>query len=90
MPERWSGWQGLLGSGRTETASILFGVEKADSGSITLNGIVILDYSPLGSIRRGVALCPEDRKAAGIVDDLTVRENIILASTGQARDGSNT
>ena len=36
-------------------------------------------YSPLGSIKRGVALCPEDRKAAGIVDDLTVRENIMLA-----------
>jgi simple sugar transport system ATP-binding protein len=74
------GLAGLLGSGRTETASVLFGVEKADSGSITLNGVVILDYSPLGSIRRGVALCPEDRKAAGIVDDLSVRENIILAA----------
>ena len=37
------------------------------------------DYSPLNSIKRGLALCPEDRKAAGIVDDLTVRENIILA-----------
>jgi galactofuranose transport system ATP-binding protein len=73
------GLAGLLGSGRTETASILFGVEKADTGSISMNGIVVLDYSPLGSIKRGVALCPEDRKAAGIVDDLTVRENIILA-----------
>jgi galactofuranose transport system ATP-binding protein len=73
------GLAGLLGSGRTETASILFGVEKADSGSITMNGKVVQDYSPLGSIKRGVALCPEDRKAEGIVDDLTVRENIILA-----------
>jgi galactofuranose transport system ATP-binding protein len=73
------GLAGLLGSGRTETASILFGAEKADSGSITMNGKVVQDYSPLGSIKRGVALCPEDRKAEGIVDDLTVRENIILA-----------
>jgi simple sugar transport system ATP-binding protein len=73
------GLAGLLGSGRTETASILFGVEKADTGSITMNGNVVRDYSPLGSIKRGVALCPEDRKAEGIVDDLTVRENIILA-----------
>jgi len=79
------GLAGLLGSGRTEAASILFGVEKADTGSVTLNGIVIVDHSPLGSIRRGVALCPEDRKAAGIVDDLTVRENIILAA--QASQG---
>ncbi len=73
------GLAGLLGSGRTETASILFGSEKADTGSITMNGIMVQDYSPLGSINRGVALCPEDRKAAGIVDDLSIRENIILA-----------
>jgi monosaccharide-transporting ATPase len=73
------GLAGLLGSGRTETASILFGSEKPDTGSISMNGTEVLDISPLGSIKRGVALCPEDRKAAGIVDDLTVRENIILA-----------
>ncbi len=73
------GLAGLLGSGRTETASILFGSEKPDSGSITMNGNEVVDYTPLGSIKRGVALCPEDRKAAGIVDDLTVRENIVLA-----------
>jgi monosaccharide-transporting ATPase len=73
------GLAGLLGSGRTETANILFGVEKPDTGSIVFNGEVVQDYSPLGSIQRGVALCPEDRKDAGIVDDLTVRENIVLA-----------
>ncbi len=73
------GLAGLLGSGRTETASILFGVEKPDSGTVSVNGNLVHDHSPLGSIKRGVALCPEDRKAAGIVDDLTVRENIILA-----------
>jgi simple sugar transport system ATP-binding protein len=73
------GLAGLLGSGRTETASILFGVEKPDSGSISINGEVVQDHSPLGSLKRRVALCPEDRKAAGIVDDLTVRENIVLA-----------
>jgi simple sugar transport system ATP-binding protein len=70
---------GLLGSGRTEVANLLFGSEKPDSGSITMNGKLVKDYSPIGSIKRGLALCPEDRKAAGIVDDLTVRENIILA-----------
>lgn len=73
------GLAGLLGSGRTETASILFGVEKPDSGSISINGNEVQDHSPLSSIKQGIALCPEDRKAAGIVDDLTVRENIILA-----------
>jgi simple sugar transport system ATP-binding protein len=73
------GLAGLLGSGRTEIAQLLFGVDRPDSGSINMDNKSIQDYSPIGSIARGVALCPEDRKAAGIVDDLTVRENIILA-----------
>lgn len=73
------GLAGLLGSGRTETAELLFGVEKPDSGAITFNGKTVQDHSPIGSIKRGIALCPENRKAEGIVDDLTVRENIILA-----------
>lgn len=73
------GLAGLLGSGRTEIARLLFGIDKPDSGSITMGGEVIKDYSPLDSITRGVALCPEDRKAQGIVGELTVRENIILA-----------
>jgi monosaccharide-transporting ATPase len=73
------GLAGLLGSGRTEIARLLFGIDKPDKGSITMDGKVIKNYSPLDSITRGVALCPEDRKAQGIVDELTVRENIILA-----------
>ena len=73
------GVAGLLGSGRTELAQLLFGIDKPDSGSIVMDGKRIKDYSPFASIGRGVALCPEDRKAAGVVDELTVRENIILA-----------
>jgi monosaccharide-transporting ATPase len=73
------GLAGLLGSGRTEVAGLLFGTDRPDSGSVTVNGKPVKNYTPLGSIKRGVALCPEDRKAAGIVDDLTVRENIVLA-----------
>jgi len=73
------GFAGLLGSGRTEIAKLLFGIEKPDNGSITINGKLVKKYSPLESIKRGIALCPEDRKVEGIVDDLTIRENIILA-----------
>ncbi len=73
------GLAGLLGSGRTEIAGLLFGIDKPDRGSVTVNGKLVKNFSPLGSIKRGVALCPEDRKVEGIVDDLTVRENIILA-----------
>jgi len=73
------GLAGLLGSGRTELASLLFGIEKPDTGTLTIEGTAVTSYSPLASIGRGVALCPEDRKAEGIVEDLTVRENIVLA-----------
>jgi monosaccharide-transporting ATPase len=73
------GLAGLLGSGRTEIAQLLFGVDKPSTGSITMDDQEVKDFSPLGSISRGVALCPEDRKDAGIVGELTVRENIILA-----------
>ncbi|MBN1429885.1 MAG: sugar ABC transporter ATP-binding protein [Anaerolineae bacterium] len=79
------GLAGLLGSGRTEIAQLLFGITTPDKGSITIDGKLVKDYSPIASIMRHVALCPEDRKAQGIVGDLTVRENIILAM--QARLG---
>ncbi len=79
------GVAGLLGSGRTETANLIFGVESPDSGSLLIKGEKINRFSPLESLKRGVALCPEDRKAEGIVGDLTIRENIILAL--QARYG---
>jgi len=79
------GLTGLLGSGRTEVANLLFGIDTPDSGSLTLKGKKIERFSPLESLKNGIALCPEDRKAEGIVGDLTIRENIILAL--QARYG---
>jgi simple sugar transport system ATP-binding protein len=79
------GVAGLLGSGRTELASLIFGVNTPNSGSLAIKGQKVARFSPLASIKRGVALCPEDRKAEGIVGDLSIRENIILAL--QARYG---
>lgn len=73
------GLAGLLGSGRTEIAQLLFGIDNATSGSLRIDGADVKDNSPFKSIGHGVALCPEDRKAAGIIGELTVRENIILA-----------
>ena len=73
------GLAGLLGSGRTEMAQLLFGINQPTEGSLTMDGKRVRNFSPIGSIERGVALCPEDRKAEGIVADLTVRENIIMA-----------
>ncbi len=73
------GLAGLLGSGRTETANLLFGVDTPDTGSLTINGKKVERFSPIESLRNGIALCPEDRKAEGVIGDLTIRENIILA-----------
>lgn len=79
------GVAGLLGSGRTETANLIFGVEQADSGSCQVRGENIKLKSPRDAIRKRFGLCPEDRKVDGIVGDLSVRENIVLAL--QARRG---
>ncbi len=79
------GLAGLLGSGRTETARLLFGIDRADSGTVRLDGEDVNLTSPRKAIRHFLAFCPEDRKAEGIIAGLTVRENIILAL--QARSG---
>jgi simple sugar transport system ATP-binding protein len=73
------GLAGLLGSGRTETARLLFGVELADRGGITLRGRSVRLRSPRDAVRADLGFCPEDRKTDGIVADLSLRENIILA-----------
>ena len=73
------GLAGLLGSGRTETARLIFGLDRPDAGSLQIDGTEVKDFSPSASIQRGVGLAPEDRGAEGIIADLSVRENIILA-----------
>jgi simple sugar transport system ATP-binding protein len=99
------GLAGLLGSGRTETARLLFGIDRPDSGSIRVDGQGVtiqpprwhlsliqafrfigyflarrlMGYGPRRAIRLGFAFIPEDRRAAGIIPNLSVRENIMLA-----------
>lgn len=79
------GFAGLLGSGRTETANLMFGIDHASSGTIRLKGTAIRLASPRDAVRNRIAFCPEDRKRDGVVGDLSVRENIVLAI--QARLG---
>ncbi len=79
------GLAGLLGSGRSELARLIFGADKPDSGSISIDGKPLRPGSIRASIAAGLAMSPEDRKTQGLVLDLTVRENIILAL--QARRG---
>ncbi|MET9785886.1 sugar ABC transporter ATP-binding protein [Streptomyces canus] len=73
------GLAGLLGSGRTELARLLFGADQPDSGKVTIDGKQVSMSAPNDAIGAGVAFCSENRKTEGLVPDLTVRENIILA-----------
>jgi len=73
------GLAGLLGSGRTEVAKLVFGALRADSGRLTVGGVDVTRGSPLRSIRLGMAFGPEDRKAEGLLLELSVRENIVMA-----------
>lgn len=73
------GLAGLLGSGRTETARLVFGAERADSGRILVDGKPVRLQSPRDAVARGFGYCPEERKTEGIIAELTVRENIVLA-----------
>ncbi|WP_075795064.1 sugar ABC transporter ATP-binding protein [Massilia putida] len=79
------GLAGLLGSGRTETARLLFGADKADAGSFDIDGKQVSFSNPRDAIREGIGFCSEDRKHEGAILALSVRENLILAL--QARQG---
>ena len=79
------GLTGLLGSGRSELVRSIYGADKADSGTLKVNGKEVKISSPLDAMKLGMAYLPEDRKAEGIIADLSVRENIIIAM--QAKKG---
>jgi galactofuranose transport system ATP-binding protein len=72
------GLTGLLGSGRTEVARAIFGADPPDAGTIEISGRPVLPQEPAEAIALGVAYCSEDRKADGIVPDMSVRENMTL------------
>lgn len=76
------GLAGLLGSGRTELARLMFGADKADTGEIKINGSKKNLTSPMQAISNGIAFCSENRKTEGIIADLTIRENMIFAMQG--------
>ncbi len=73
------GLTGLLGSGRSELVRAIYGADKADSGKLKVNGKEVKINTPLDAMKLGMAYLPEDRKRDGIIPDLSVRENIIIA-----------
>jgi ribose transport system ATP-binding protein len=77
------GLAGLMGSGRTELARAIFGIDGTDSGEILIHGRATSIDSPEGAIAAGIALIPEDRRAQGLILDHTVRRNFLLPLLGR-------
>ncbi len=73
------GLTGLLGSGRSELARCIYGADKAQTGTLKFDKQSVKINAPIDAMRLGMGLLPDDRKAEGIVEDLSVRENIMLA-----------
>mgnify|MGYP002673362496 FL=1 len=75
-----NGFTGLLGSGRSECVRAIFGADRVIAGKLKKNGKEIRIHKPLDAMKQGIAYLPEDRKVDGIIGDLSVRDNIILAA----------
>lgn len=80
-----NGFTGLLGSGRSECVRAIFGADRVTGGTVKVNGKPVKISKPIDAMKNGIAYLPEDRKIDGIVGDLSVRDNIILA--GQVLKG---
>jgi simple sugar transport system ATP-binding protein len=79
------GLAGLLGSGRTELGRLIYGADRPDSGTVTIDGTTAEVHTPMAGLSKQIAFSTENRRDEGIIGDLTVRENLILAV--QARRG---
>ena len=74
-----NGFTGLLGSGRSESVRAIFGADQVTGGKVRMNGKSVRVSNPHDAMKHGIGYLPEDRKRDGIIADLSVRENIILA-----------
>ena len=74
-----NGFTGLLGSGRSESVRAIFGADHVTGGSVSVDGKPVKISKPIQAMKQGIGYLPEDRKRDGIIADLSVRDNIILA-----------
>lgn len=74
-----NGFTGLLGSGRSECVRAIFGADRITGGTVKMNGKLVKINQPIDAMKAGIGYIPEDRKGDGIIGDLSVRDNIILA-----------
>ncbi len=81
------GLTGLLGSGRSETAQLLFGCARPEGGTFYYKGREIRKHSPEKAIRMGMAFCTENRREEGIIPDMSVRDNVALSSLKRLSKG---
>jgi rhamnose transport system ATP-binding protein len=71
---------GLVGSGRSEVARAIFGIDRYDAGTVTVRGHRLRRGSPTGAMTAGVGFVPEDRREQGLVMEMSVQQNVALAS----------
>jgi rhamnose transport system ATP-binding protein len=81
------GLAGLVGAGRSEVARAIFGIDRRDAGEVVVEGRRLPPASPTSAMAAGVGYVPEDRRAQGLVMDLSVARNMSLASLGRLRRG---
>lgn len=74
-----NGFAGLLGSGRSESVRAIFAADKVTGGEVKIKGKRVKIKTPLNAMKQGIGYLPEDRKGDGIIAELSVRDNIILA-----------
>ncbi len=74
-----NGFAGLLGSGRSESVRAIFAADKVTGGEVKIKGLKVKIKTPLNAMKQGIGYLPEDRKGDGIIAELSVRDNIILA-----------
>ncbi|MBP3637992.1 MAG: sugar ABC transporter ATP-binding protein [Clostridia bacterium] len=74
-----NGFTGLLGSGRSESVRAIFGADRVTGGKVMIDGKSVKVGKPIDAMKQGIGYLPEDRKDDGIIADLSVRDNIILA-----------
>nr|WP_222849439.1 sugar ABC transporter ATP-binding protein [Trebonia kvetii] len=78
---------GLVGSGRSEVARAVFGIDRYDAGEVTVGGQRLRRAAPTAAMAAGIGFVPEDRRQQGLVMDMSVQQNVALASLGRLRKG---
>ncbi|MGN6177230.1 MAG: ATP-binding cassette domain-containing protein, partial [Streptosporangiaceae bacterium] len=78
---------GLVGSGRSEVARAIFGIDRYDAGTVTVRGKALRKASPAAAMTAGIGYVPEDRRQQGLVMDMSIQQNVALASLARLRQG---